>query len=67
MAYLSGPKNVACTPSPNSTTKHRTVLGNRSPAAAPAISRTSAAFAATMQRALSNLSAIWPAVAENRT
>ena len=67
MPYLSGLKNVACTPSPNSTANSSGVLSSRNPAAASAISGISTSFTITMVRDFSNRSANCPAVAESST
>lgn len=65
MAYFSGPKNVACTPNPNSTANSRGVLPSRNPAAASAMSATSASLTTRMVRDFSNRSATCPAVADS--
>ena len=67
IAYFSGPKNVECTPMPNSTANSSGMLPSRNPQAATAIRPISASLTQTMTRRFSNRSAISPAVAESRT
>ena len=67
MAYFSGLKNVAWTPNPNSTANSSGMLPSQNPAAASAISPSSATFTQTIVRCFSKRSASCPAVAESST
>ena len=64
MAYLSGEKNVACRPNPNSTANSAGRLPVRKPAVAASISSTSHSLVSRISRDFSPRSAICPAVAE---
>ena len=66
MLYLTGPKKADCIPIRNNTVIRKVTLPNISPAAPNPMIATSAALMARISRDFSNLSAICPAVAENR-
>ncbi len=73
MAYFIGPKNVEWTPMPAtaasisaSASVVAPVPASNSPAPPTSMMPTSATFTARATRALSVVSAIWPASAENR-
>src|SRR5438876_4091502 len=64
---LVGPKRLDCRPARNSAVSSRPRLAVTKPRPASAITRISKPLAARIRLDLSYLSAIWPAVAENRT
>ena len=66
MPYLSGPKKVDCVPMRNSTAMRKGTWPRTRPATARPMIAISATLTARISRALSNLSATCPAVAENR-
>ena len=66
MEYLSGPNSVECRPIRNSATSSAGMLRVVKPAAATTMIATSSSLMKRASRALSNFSASWPAVAENR-
>ena len=66
IAYLSGPKNAATIPIVNSSASSTVALPARTPPAAASITGISMSLIWRIIDALSDSSAIWPAVAEHR-
>ena len=66
-AYLTGPNRVECTPMPTTaaTSSHKVWLNQPMPATS--MMAISSHLTARARQDFSNLSAIWPAVAENTT